>query len=164
MTQLKTSTDAYREQLNEMHRRDHWNGGTLLKYLDRIEALITENGFKSMLDYGCGKARAHPEGWAERCDKFDPGYPPFNIKPVGRYDLVICTDALEHVEEEFVDNVLQEIFNYATKHVFLGISTAPAKKMLPDGRNAHITIKPRDWWMQKIGQFRGDVSVSVYFE
>ena len=34
----------------------------------------------------------------------------------------------------------------AKKFVFFAISTRAAKKTLPDGRNAHLTVQSPDWW------------------
>ena len=34
----------------------------------------------------------------------------------------------------------------ADKFAFFAISTRPAKKTLPDGRNAHLTVQSPDWW------------------
>jgi 2-polyprenyl-3-methyl-5-hydroxy-6-metoxy-1,4-benzoquinol methylase len=65
-------------------------------------------------------------------------------------DLVVCTDVLEHVEEDKIDSVLDHIFRLSAKSTYLVISTKPAKTILPDGRNAHLIIRPLDWWMKKI--------------
>ena len=36
------------------------------------------------------------------------------------------------------------------KYMIHIISTRPAKKVLPDGTNAHKTIKNKNWWKEKI--------------
>jgi hypothetical protein len=32
------------------------------------------------------------------------------------------------------------------------IANRPAKKLLPDGRNAHLIQQPRDWWLPRLAQ------------
>ena len=65
-------------------------------------------------------------------------------------ELVICTDVLEHIEPELIDNVLKHIESLTLKTAYLIIDTLPAQKNLPDGRNAHLIIENQDWWTNKI--------------
>ena len=150
-------------QLNLMYeQRGAFSGASLKKHIPKINRIITEKNIESVLDYGCGKAMFHHRLRVEP-HKFDPGYPPYSEKPTGNFELVICTDVMEHVEEEFVSKVFVEIFHYATKHVYLHIATKKAVKTLPDGRNAHVTIKPENWWRGKINSANNkflDVSLS----
>ena len=50
--------------------------------------------------------------------------------------------------------VLKDIFNYCALDgfVFFGVSFIKAKKILPNGKNAHATVKPPDWWSEKISK------------
>jgi hypothetical protein len=64
--------------------------------------------------------------------------------------MVVCTDVLEHIEPEHLDAVLRHVCSLAKKAVFLQIATRPAKKCLPDGRNAHLTVQSAEWWLAKI--------------
>jgi hypothetical protein len=36
------------------------------------------------------------------------------------------------------------------KNAFLIIATSPAKKFLPDGRNAHLIVETPGWWKERI--------------
>ena len=62
--------------------------------------------------------------------------------------MVFSNDVLEHIEPNYLKEVLQDIDNYATKYVWLRIDTQPARKELSDGRNAHLIIKDKDWWIE----------------
>ena len=66
---------------------------------------------------------------------------------------------IEHVETEHVDETLKRIESRFTKYAHLEIATTPAKKSFSDysnefpsykDRNMHLTIKPSDWWLEKI--------------
>jgi len=150
--------------LNKMHLNDNiFPGSSLIRHIPHIDKFIRQYNIKSMLDYGCGKAKHHPPQW--NAALYDPGYPPFSEKPTGKYEMVISTDVLEHVEEEYVEEVLTEIFNYATKFVYLNISTRKAGKNLPDGRNAHVTVKPKSWWRKKVKKCsRSSVGYYISFD
>ena len=45
---------------------------------------------------------------------------------------------MEHIEEEYLDEILIEISQITMKLCYFSIATVPAKKILSDGRNAHI--------------------------
>ena len=81
---------------------------------------------------------------------YDPAVDEFSAKPRGKFDGVICTDVAEHVPEDEVDVFLSDVFSHARKFVFITICTRPAKKLLPDGRNCHLTVKPATWWLRTI--------------
>jgi hypothetical protein len=63
---------------------------------------------------------------------------------------VVCTDVLEHIEPELIDNVLDHLKDLTRKVAFLAIATRPARKNLADGRNAHLIIQPSSWWLAKL--------------
>jgi FkbM family methyltransferase len=97
------------------------------------------------LDYGCGKqtlAAALPD---LRVIGYDPAVPGLDAPPQPA-DLVVCTDVLEHVEPELIDNVLDDLCRVAKKAAFVTVATRPAVKTLADGRNAHLTVQPLAWW------------------
>ena len=114
-----------------------------------VTQVATELGAKSILDYGCGKATLAPAITGFTVLNYDPARPDFDAPPHPA-DLVACLDVLEHIEPEFLDNVLDDIKRLAIKGVFLTIATRPATKVLPDGRNAHLIQQPLQWWMPKI--------------
>ena len=47
-------------------------------------------------------------------------------------------ELMEHIEPECLEEVLDNLQWLSLKAVFLVIATRPAKKMLADGRNAHL--------------------------
>jgi SAM-dependent methyltransferase len=101
-----------------------------------------------ILDYGCGKAQHHPDSWNSY--KYDPAIPQFSTKPDKnkKFDLVLCVDVLEHIPEESLPEIIKELFEYSNKWVFCTAAVKEAGKTLPNGMNAHATVKPEDWWKE----------------
>ena len=103
----------------------------------------------TVLDYGCGKQalqRALPDVEIVGYDPFIPGLD----KEPEAADIVVCADVMEHVEVEYVRGVLDHIQSLTKKVAVFIIQCAPAQKTLPDGRNAHITLMPHDWWFKRV--------------
>ncbi len=151
---------------------DAFDGRALFPEVQRIQRLCSEHRIGSLLDYGCGKAKFHKklrlnsngqvtitttrEFWqVDEVALFDPAHSPYAKLPDGRFDAVICIDVLEHCPEEDIAWILDEIFSFATRLVFVTIACYPAKKLLPNGENAHCTIKPLAWWKDKLTEVSG---------
>ena len=144
-------------------------GTSLGPHIQRIKQWIERTGARTILDYGAGKGlqyRPHKvllngahvaDGIAEYWDVdevrcFDPGYAPHSARPEGRFDGVICTDVLEHCPEEDLPWILDEIFGYAKSFVYLNVACYPARKTLPNGENAHVTVRSPEWWRKLVEQ------------
>ena len=140
------------EEATKYHKQNptHWIGESLGEYKYQIWDIILRNKYKHILDYGSGKAKFHKLLFNNlktpgaplniNIVAYDPGYEPFSTKPTGRFDFVMCIDVMEHVQEDKVEEVLADIFNFADD-VFLAISCYPATQTLLNGKNAHYTIK-----------------------
>jgi hypothetical protein len=144
-------------------------GGSLRDHLATVRRLAHHTGAKAVLDYGCGKGllyREHdlklPDGsttpsvreyWnVEHIHLYDPGVEEFAQRPDGQFDGVVSTDVLEHIPEEDIGWVLGECFGFARRFLYMNIASYPAKKILPNGWNAHVTIQPPAWWRERIEQ------------
>jgi hypothetical protein len=137
-------------------------GSSLAPHIARIKALIDATGAKSVLDYGAGKGaqyRPQPvivdgrhradgvaEYWDVEVECYDPGYAEHSKLPQGTFDGVVCTDVLEHCPEEDLAWMADEIFGLAKRFVYLNVACFPARKSLPNGENAHATVRPPQWW------------------
>lgn len=140
------------EQYRFMHEQGHFAGHSLKAHVQEIRTIIQNTQSKHLLDYGCGKAMHHKGAeWGIPVQLYDPAVDMFNDVPEGTFDMVICTDVLEHIPEKDLSAVLSVIFAYARKHVYMTVCTREAKKTLPDGRNAHLTVRPEGWWQDLIG-------------
>ena len=49
-----------------------------------------------------------------------------------------------------MDDVLDDLKRIVGMLGFFTIATGPAKKHLPDGRNAHLIQQPMAWWLPKM--------------
>ena len=105
----------------------------------------------TVLDYGCGKGKIARKANFP-IDEYDPAIPGKDTLPEP-HQCVICTDVMEHIEPEYLDAVLEHIQSLMLEAGFFVISTKAAKKVLPDGRNAHLIIKPAVWWMDKLSDY-----------
>jgi hypothetical protein len=85
---------------------------------------------------------------------YDPAVKDFENKPDREFDLTLCIDVMEHVQEDKVEDVLKDLFN-KTKFVFLTITCYAAIQNLPNGKNAHYTIKEPNWWEEKLKLYQG---------
>ena len=138
-----------------------FSGVSLKEHVMPIAELVRSTGAKSVLDFGSGKgkfyqdAEGYPPGsryktmpaWGSAIVTcYDPGYSPFSAPFENAYDGVITTDVLEHIPEEDIAWVLDDLFAHARKFVYAVASCYPAKKHLPDGSNAHCTLQLPRWW------------------
>ena len=66
--------------------------------------------------------------------------------PAGRqFDMVICSDVLEHVPEDEVDQLIERLFGYGRRGL-ASVCCRLAKKTFADGTNMHVTVQPYEWW------------------
>lgn len=142
-------------------------GQSLFPQLHRIKQFIDLTKARTLLDYGCGKGMQYnplstPFAGLQAGDTvmdywdidnvhcYDPCVTEFTNLPRDQFDGVISTDVLEHCPEEDLPWIVDEIFSFATRFVFANVACFPAKKRLPDGENAHCTIKDADWWIELV--------------
>jgi len=104
-------------------------------------------GYKSLLDYGCGKGRLNFPGLDYR--KYDPAVPEFADPPQAA-ELVLCASVMEHVERDCLDNVLDHIRALATRRVVFKVSTFDTDLRLADHSSPHRIVESADWWARKL--------------
>lgn len=153
-------------------------GSSLFPHVERIRRLAAAHGASTLLDYGAGKGLQYartigeirrsgvpyaipgdapgglslPDYWGVQVACYDPAYPPFALRPEGRFDGVVCTDVLEHCPAEDVDWIVAELFESARRFVFAHVAVSAAKKRLPNGENAHVTVRSPGWWSDRFAR------------
>lgn len=152
-----TKQEQYIEMYRHLHRRENnFPGASTAKHVGDIASLIKETNSKTLLDYGCGKGtqytkdKVHGQWGGILPTLYDPAVPQHSKKPNGLWDGVLCVDVMEHIPEEAVQDVLFDVIARARRFVFFNVSRRPAGLRLPNGKNAHVTIKEHDWWEQRI--------------
>lgn len=152
-------SDTYRELNAELHsrRQDYGVGGH--RYSDMAIGMLVQSQSKSFLDIGCGKdtlRKAMREDLLKlgMLDRFalyayDPAMIEHSADPLPA-DVVFATDVAEHIEPEYVEAWLRFFASKVKKLWFMTVATRPAIKTLADGRNAHLSVHPWQWWAEKI--------------
>lgn len=138
-------TPAYQALQEKFHLDKPDYGTSSSRHSDTIVSLAKNLDTRDILDYGCGKALLQ-KGIPFPIQNYDPCMPEYARRPITA-DLVVCTDVLEHIEHDCLKAVLDDITTLTGKLLFLNVACRPAKKTLPDGRNAHLIQETPNWWL-----------------
>ena len=141
--------------VEDLDYHKHFPTGGVGKQYEWLLEQMRDGGFgaqSSILDYGCGQGGTalwleslHPGLSITRYDPYVPRYNNFRNQ---FYDWIYTADVLEHIPESELENTIKIINSCArgrTDHI---IDLDPAKKVLPDGRNAHLSLLSPDVWIQ----------------
>lgn len=134
-------------------------GNTSVRNLRFIRPDIVMLQPQSVIDYGCGQSTLIDElklGYQPELFRYDPAIPAHSTLPDRKFDLLLNVDVLEHIEEHDLDKVLASM-RAACHNALIIVDLKEAALLLEDGRNAHVTIRPREWWAAKIAQHFGTV-------
>lgn len=143
-------TDAYRAANEHLHATTNF-GVTAPRFMREIEEVARACKALTILDYGSGPREHVKAALGQRfmVQSYDPCVPALAIEAAPANLLVSC-DVLEHIEPECLDAVLNHMARLTMRAAFLTIATRPAKKTLPDGRNAHLIVQPPEWWLPRL--------------
>lgn len=149
----------------------NFRGLTVLNQLKSIRQLAHAVGAKTMLDYGCGAADAyksphklhHQLGFPRRnVTLYDPSFPRHSAKPQGKFDLVVCSDVVEHIPEDQIDEFVKTLYSHAGKALWVSFCSRPAKKCFPGTEiNLHCLVRPRQWWEDTFAQHATGVQLEL---
>jgi 2-polyprenyl-3-methyl-5-hydroxy-6-metoxy-1,4-benzoquinol methylase len=144
-------SDDYLESQKWLHAQPRGYGGRGNKWAQLVTELASEREIKTIVDYGCGQGTLgkalREQGFFVR--DYDPAVPDFAALPCPA-DMVVCTDVLEHIERDKLENVLTHLTEVCQGYLFAVISLVETDKKLPDGRSAHILIEKASWWMKQL--------------
>lgn len=136
-----------------------YNGRFTISFAEILKKIISKNECNTLLDYGSGKGdryfkssifagKKYPplkEYWDIEPTLYDPGVN-YEKPESKKFDIVISIDVLEHIPFTDLGWVINEIFEYAKDIVFINVACYPAKAILPNGNNAHVSIFKPWWW------------------
>lgn len=145
-------SEAYRAEQERLHATTNY--GTMGESFGPLVTQIVDNlQIGHLLDYGCGSRmsllRSLKPAGKLKYQGYDPGVPEMSSAPIPA-QMVTCIDVLEHIEPEYLDNVLDHLQSLTEAVLFASVHTGPAQKVLSDGRNAHLIQQPMEWWLPKL--------------
>jgi hypothetical protein len=147
-------SDAYQKLNYDLHKSDETYGTSAdANIATGIRNVAKQHACRTLLDYGCGKGTLkialQPLFPELDIREYDPARPGKTQLPEPA-DFVACLDVMEHIEPENLDAVLDHIRSLTKRIALFLIAIAPAKKSLADGRNAHLTVQPQAWWVERL--------------
>lgn len=146
------ATPEYAEQQRKLHSKGNY-GVTAQKYGSMVSDIIDKLEINSVLDYGAGSNLSLLETLKPqrkiRYQPYDIGVPEYADEPESP-ELVTCIDVIEHIEPEYLEDVLDHLEELTEVILFMSVHMGPAGKFLDDGRNAHLIQERPSWWLPKI--------------
>jgi hypothetical protein len=138
-----------------------------------ILGTIAQFAPKTLVDLGCGQGhyvrRSRQMGIdavgvevsTTCCEKYLQDVPHLNmdgetfLRRAGRYDFLLCTDVLEHIEPAEIDRLLQLAAPKAPAALF-GIANHSDVQL---GVELHLIREPSSWWIDRLRRVYSDVAV-----
>jgi 2-polyprenyl-3-methyl-5-hydroxy-6-metoxy-1,4-benzoquinol methylase len=145
-------SETYRDQQQQLHESNPEYGMASVAYAPIVSMYCNKLEITSLLDYGCGKGRLFENLKVDHkmtLQAFDPAIPRFSEPPIPS-QMVACIDVLEHIEPDHLDDLLDELQRLTLEVGIFSVSTCAARKVLADGRNAHLIQQPMEWWLPKL--------------
>jgi hypothetical protein len=168
---MTTVTDEYKALLKQTHAQANpkkpWGLSGGRNFGSRVvEFLEKRPEIKTVLDYGAGQrtlekfVKANCSRYSELVwTNYDPGIDGIDTLPEEKFDLIVSSDVLEHVEPEQLPQVLKYLYEHNKYYQYHLIACDPCGSKLPDGRNAHLIVEHPDWWAH---QFRDHGTIMYY--
>jgi len=137
------------------------------------DAIANLGGGKTVIDFGCGTGRASAKfiklGYdvisvdhAENC--VDPGLELnfvqaclWDLPPISAY-MGYCTDVMEHIPTEKVNDVLRGI-SQRTQVAYFNIATRDDSLGSLIGQKLHMTVMPAKYWKSLMEQYWDDIEM-----
>jgi len=144
-------TDKYKQLNVQMHNEKPMYGVGGGFWAGAIWEFALKIGGRTCLDYGAGKQWLGKSALKRhmRVTSYDPCVEEISSCPEIKFDIVICTDVLEHIEPDCLVNVFADLDYYSEKGIFLAISTRKGEKIMADGRDNHLIVKSFEWWIDQ---------------
>jgi hypothetical protein len=153
---IRTHSEAWLDRHRQTHERHAAFGTHRHPYLldtvrdlsDRIAQDIGER--PSLLDYGCGKGvflrEMTQSGMFRYLRGYDPALNAFKQRPAQRYDLVVCLDVLDQLEDEFVEPTIIDVAQFASHTALFDVITVQTPEL------AHLNPRSAETWRTIIQQ------------
>lgn len=148
-------TMKYLEYYKEIHATQKYGEGKNLPF-NVFANWCEARKVRSILDYGAGQSpfavNVGEKIGAEEVVRYDPAIKEIEVRPDRKFDVIFCTDVLEHIPEEELGEALSYMRDHS-KYALIVIHTGLAKHKLSNGENAHVTVKGKNWWQQLFSKY-----------
>lgn len=114
------------------------------RWADSVMALVKKVEARDVLDYGAGRGTLSDVlRWRIPVRNYDPVTFPEEPEPA---DIVVCTDVLEQIEPDSLDDVLAHIHSLARKAVLIVVPRHSECKANID----RMTTERDGWWIARL--------------
>jgi hypothetical protein len=105
----------------------------------------------SLLDYGCGKGIFMREMAGIKLFRYIRGYDPaveaFKARPAQLYDIVVCLDVLDQLEDEFVEPAISDVAQFTGRIALFDVITRQTPAL------AHLNPRTAQSWREIIVRY-----------
>jgi 2-polyprenyl-3-methyl-5-hydroxy-6-metoxy-1,4-benzoquinol methylase len=150
---IVTSSEAWLKRHRDTHAV-HRVFGThrhpyLLEHIEGIVKSLSSAEKPSLLDYGCGKGAFLQEmkqtGWFRFLRGYDPAVDAFKARPAQQYDVVVCLDVLDQLEEPFIGPLIEDVVQFTRCVALFDVITVQTAAL------AHLNPRSAAVWKELIG-------------
>lgn len=144
----------------EMHAAGAFQGLSWEPHLRDLKNFLSFRESGRILDYGCGPLGGLAKHYGQGVVAYDPFVEKFAADPWKQdFTTFFSCDVMEHLTLEQLHQLMRRLCKVEKiRFLFIVLSTRPANKLLPNGLNAHLTIRTAQWWK---GFF--DASLGLHF-
>ena len=144
------------ERTDGTRKENVYNDFQLRKFRYLCQNQISSDKIKTVLDYGGGGSDWTAPNFDPKTNQSAKDF--FQLQQVYKFeparglmekkkaDCVVCMDVLEHIFIQDIPKVIAELFALSKKLLVVNVACYKAAALLPNGENAHITVRSPDWW------------------
>lgn len=133
-----------------------YNDFELQKFRNVVRHNMQQEEIKTVLDYGGGGSDWDAINFDPVTGKSAKEF--FNLEEVNTFeparsllkkvesDCVVCVDVLEHIFVADIATVVKDLFKLSKKLLVINVACYKDAALLPNGENAHVTVRNPHWW------------------
>ena len=148
-------TDGY-NRVDGIYVENTYNDFELRKFRDICKNYLQKEEIKTVLDYGGGGSNWEAPNFEPSTNQSAKQFfrvndvctfePARNLMEKRKSDCVVCMDVLEHIHISDIPKIVEELFFLSKSLLIINVACYSAQAILPNGENAHITVRSPDWW------------------
>ena len=157
----------YLEQYKLLYKIKPKYGASSVKFFDILYSMLEKekDNIIYVLDYVCGRSPLL-KMLQEKLNylkifRYDPVFDEYNTLPKCKIDFVICTDVLQHVPIDELDETINKISSISKK-CFFHIKCTDHPTKFPNGEPTNITIREKEWWKKYLLKYFSSVEEINY--